>query len=982
MWLGLVLTLPLLLGTAWLADCGDRPQERGSTRDTAVREPIPDEDAPHEDFPTGQPVFVESERTRADVEQRPAIPKAPPLIGGGIWLAHGPGPAINAQVENILPGPDEVSGAIHAVAPHPMNPDVLYVGGANGGVWITSNATASAPFWTPLTDFDTSLSIGALEFDPLDATHQTLVAGMGRYSAFAQRGGVRSGLLRTTDGGTLWTPLDAAMAGRNISGVAPRGLTIVASVNTANSATCGAGGDYGIWRSVNGGVTFGLVGTGSGVPPAAAHDLASDLANPNVLYTGITFGWTCSGGMLSNGIYKSIDTGASWVKVSTPLMDTFIIDFTTNNIEIAAAGNDVFVNIIQIGQPAAIFYSGDGGGTWQQMDLPRTPEVTPAAIASLTAAAPIVIGTGSPHGLSTGMEVEISGVTTPASANGVWTITWVSSTTFSLNGSSGVPPWSADGVWVKVAGLNPRIKPGGQGSIHASIRTHPFFTNQVYIGGDRQDTDNTGSFPNFIGAMDYTGRLFRGDPTVAPTGKVPSPQWEHLTHSNAVGAIPGGGTASSSAPHADSREMKFDASEELIEGDDGGIYRRTLPTSNTGDWFSINGNIQVTEQHDAAYDAVSNVIISGNQDTATTEQSFPGSLVWDTVGSGDGGDVQVDETSMVGNSIRYSSSQFLLSFQRRVYDASNVIKSWSFPALNVLSGQPLITNFVTPVELNAQDPTWLVIGGCNAVYESFDKGDNITQIGGLSSPCSPPPGIFSRLQNAIAYGGKNGLIINKDVLYVGTGTDVWLRTTSGGSLANLPAYPGTANVSDIVLDPSDWRIAFVVDPTKVYVTADAGASWTDITGNLTDTGLQSAAFIPGTPDRVVVGGRDGVFALNLPPAATPVWGELGIGLPNAPVWDLEYDTTDGVLLAATMGRGAWTLQWNGSCGHPDDLVLRNLHVTAARTDTACKTIHVGPNTSSSSTANWLIKAGDSISLGNGVQLDEDVTLEIDGSLSP
>ena len=544
--LGVLLTVPLLLATPWWVEGGDRPQERGVAPDTAVREPIPDEDAPHEDFPTGRPVLQESDRSRAEIERPVPVPKAPPPIGGGIWLAHGPGPTINAQVENILPGPDEVSGAIHTVAPHPMNPDILYAGGANGGVWMTTNATASTPFWTPLTDFDTSLSIGALEFDPLDATHLTLVAGIGRYSAFAQRGGVRSGLLRTTDGGTLWTPLDTTMAGRNISGVAPRGLTIVASVNIADTFTCGSGGNIGIWRSVDGGVSFGLVGSGVGVPEAVAHDLASDLGNPAVLYTGITFGVPCSA--MPNGIYKSSDWGANWTKVSSPIMDSFIVDGTTNNIEIAAAGNDVFVNIIQQGQPVAIFYSGDGGGTWQPMELPRTPEVAPLAITSLTAATPIVIGTGSAHGLSRNMEVEISGVTTPASANGVWTITYVNSTTFSLNGSSGVPPWSADGIWVKVAGLNPRVKPGAQGSIHASIRNHPFFTNQVYIGGDRQDTDNLGFFPNFIGAMDYTGRLFRGDPTIPPTGKVPSPQWEHLTHSDSVGAIPGGGTASSSAP--------------------------------------------------------------------------------------------------------------------------------------------------------------------------------------------------------------------------------------------------------------------------------------------------------------------------------------------------------------------------------------------------------------------------------------------------
>ena len=51
----------------------------------------------------------------------------------------------------------------------------------------------------------------------------------------------------------------------------------------------------------------------------------------------------------------------------------------------------------------------------------------------------------------------------------------------------------------------------------------------------------------------------RGDTTVAPTAGVPSPQWEHLTHSDNIPGIPGGGTANGSAPHADSRHMEFDA---------------------------------------------------------------------------------------------------------------------------------------------------------------------------------------------------------------------------------------------------------------------------------------------------------------------------------------------------------------------------------------------------------------------------------------
>lgn len=55
----------------------------------------------------------------------------------------------NGQVENISPGlfDNPVSGAVNALAPHPTNPDVLYVAAVNGGIWRTANATAAKPSW-------------------------------------------------------------------------------------------------------------------------------------------------------------------------------------------------------------------------------------------------------------------------------------------------------------------------------------------------------------------------------------------------------------------------------------------------------------------------------------------------------------------------------------------------------------------------------------------------------------------------------------------------------------------------------------------------------------------------------------------------------------------------------------------------------------------------------------------------------------------
>jgi len=459
-------------------------------------------------------------------------------------------------------------------------------------------------------------------------------------------------------------------------------------------------------------------------------------------------------------------------------------------------------------------------------------------------------------------------------------------------GSTGNGEYTDGGSWTRVVGLNPKPKPGGQGGRHFSIVADPDDANIVYVGGDRQNFP----FPNFTGANDFTGRLFRGDTTIAPTGTVPSPQWEHLTHSNAVTAIPGGGTVGGSAPHADSREMVFDANGDLIQVDDGGIYRRTSPEDNTGDWFSLNSDIQVTEFHDIAYDTVSKFIIGGAQDTGTPQQIIPGGTTWDSISTADGGDVAVDASSLAGMSIRYSSRQILSGFRAATYDASNILISEVFPALTVVGGgAPLIPQFVTPVELNAVDPVRMVIGGGDSTYESLDGGETIMEAG---------PGI-SVNADAAAYSGRRDGADHPDVLYIGTGASVFVRTGAAPDpLVASPAYTG-GFVRAIVLDPNDFRSAYVIDSGQVFQTSDAGTAWTNVTGNLVDTDLRSIEFAPSNTNAIFVGGRGGVFRML---ANSPgVWSEFGVGLPEAPFFDLGFDAADSVLLAGTLGRGAWLI---------------------------------------------------------------------------
>lgn len=726
---------------------------------------------------------------------------SPSLAQTGSWFPEGPGPNTDGQVEGIQDG--EVIGSINAVAPHPVEPDTVYIGGTNGGIWRTDNASDPAPSWQQLTDDQLSNSIGALVFDPLDATNQTLVAGIGRYSSFGRRGGARLGLLRTTDAGATWTSINGGgqITGCNIKGVAARGPVLVIAVDGADggSALCGNG----IFRSADGGDTWAQVT--NGIPTGQAFDLIGDPIDPDRLFTNIV-------NDTNSGIFRSDDQGASWTRVSDAALEAAITD-NTNNLEMdIGVSNNIFAVITNSGAATDMFASLDGGDNWTRMD---TPEIE---------------GLGS--------------------------------------------------------------HPGGQGSVHLSIAVDRTNANIVYLGGDRQD------FPNVIGANDFSGRLFRGDLS-QPTGS----QWVHLTHDSNLGPA-GGGTASDSSPHADSRDMAMTAGNVLIEVDDGGVYRRTSPLDDTGDWFSMNGNITTTEFHAVSFDAINNIIIGGTQDTGTPEQQIPFDPLWDSVATADGGVTLVDDSSTPDRVFRYSSNQFLGSFRRRMFDGTNTLLSQTFPQRAPLNNDPAIAaQFYTPLKLNTINPLRIIFGGANGVYESLDQGDTVSQIG---------PGITVNQvgRQPIAYGADG----NEELLYVGSGDNLFIRTSADPApLVVVATYPGAGTgrqVVDIVIPPSQPATAIVSDSLRVYRTTDTGLTWDEITGNLGSfdfVTLRSMIYVDDNLDDTLVVGTDRGAYASFASSGFSEWVPVIAGLPNAPIYDLEYDSGTRVLLAGVLGRGAWTL---------------------------------------------------------------------------
>lgn len=712
------------------------------------------------------------------------------------WTQQGSSPSKKGQVENIQDR--EVAGAIRCLAPHPSNPNILYVGAVRGGIWKSENATNPAPQWKLISLDLPSHCIGALEFDYSDASFRTLIAGIGQASSFGDPNNEDHGIFRTISGEGPWTSLDTRGVFRNhaiTSLVAEGNIVVVATV------------EDGIWRTDNLGTTWTHISGDqtSGLPAGSAYDMTFDPSNRQVLYSHAG----------NNGIFKSTDFGVRWGKVNHPLLNQATSSITNLRLRV---GNDHNLFVATVGMSnelSHLLYSPDDGMNWQLLDLPHTIEF----------------------------------------------------------------------------GMRIGIHPGRQGDLHLSLATDPVNHTIVYIGGDRQislnELDKTfEQWPNSLGAEDYSGRLFRVDASLPQSG-----QSRSITHS---------GTSNNSSPHADSRDLAFDANGNLLEADDGGVFRRTSPSTSTGNWLTLNANLNVAEMHSVDWDANMDIIISGAQDIGTPQQEFTGGMKWENISTGDGGDVAVDDVSSRVNSIRYSSSQHLQGFRKTEWTTGNRLLNETYPGLlNTATGRRIDGfEFVAPIRINRVNGSRLLIGSTKGLYESLDQANTVTRIETFV--------VNGNGRDVLAYGASD----NADIIYAGSRGRVYIRKSKGASLSLSVNYTG-AVVSGITLDPDNSQSAFVIDQSQVFHTTNTGGTWTRVTANLStmNTGrFHCISFIntAGT-DQVVLGTDRGVFVASGPTFNS--WSRLGTGLPSITVLDLEYDSVDRVLVAGTMGMGAWIFQF-------------------------------------------------------------------------
>jgi DNA-binding beta-propeller fold protein YncE/subtilisin-like proprotein convertase family protein len=282
------------------------------------------------------------------------------------WTAVGPA-GIGAKAGTLN---GEISGRIGAIAVDPSDPsgNTVYVSGASGGVWKTTDfltTSPDGPTYIPLTDFGPTLGLNVSSIAVFgrnnDPSQSIIIAGTGDPDALGQelpgtpaRGDSPSltarglGFLISYDGGATWSLLDSSSnydSSGNLLAVnsplrdhvflnsavskvvvdprlTPDGQVIIYAALldvTADGHQGSTGPAGGIWRSVDTGKTW------QRMRPGEASDVLLDQNSG----TGVQGGnlQIIYGAFMGQGVYSSPDRGQTWNLMAGTTGDPLIQDF-------------------------------------------------------------------------------------------------------------------------------------------------------------------------------------------------------------------------------------------------------------------------------------------------------------------------------------------------------------------------------------------------------------------------------------------------------------------------------------------------------------------------------------------------------------------------------------------------------------------------------------------------------------------------------
>lgn len=224
-------------------------------------------------------------------------------------------------------------GRTKAIAFHPTNPDIFYVGAPIGGVWKTVDGGLS---YVPISDQLPYVSAGTVVVDYENP--QTL------YITVSDNGGwwnYSLGVWKSTDDGATWNPTSLEYTFNNEVAL----YRMIMSPEDHN--TLFVAGSNGIWRTKNGGETW------TRVKSEAHNSIEFKPGNANTLYA-------CSDDYYgSSEIFKSTNGGDSWTQITN-----FGVRY--NNLKIAVTPANPEMIAVRHSVDKLFYVSKNGGNNFTQ----------------------------------------------------------------------------------------------------------------------------------------------------------------------------------------------------------------------------------------------------------------------------------------------------------------------------------------------------------------------------------------------------------------------------------------------------------------------------------------------------------------------------------------------------------------------------------------------------------------------------------------
>ncbi len=651
---------------------------------------------------------------------------------------------------------------------------------------------------------------------------------------------------------------------RGPNNIGGRTRSLVVHPTNPNEMWAGAVGG-GIWRSTNAGVSWAPVNDQVG--NLAVCSLALAPTTPLTIYAGTGEGFYNGDAIVGDGVFKSTDGGATFFRLTATAAWDYV-----NRVAVSPANSSIVLAATR--SPGGIQRSADGGATWTNVRL---------------ADACMQVAFDPNNGARCVADVYEGGAHRVVySTNGG--LTWT-------NAASGLV--NQPGIDGRIELCYARSVPN---MVYASCGTNGGLIWRSTDGGANwiQRTTSAGS-----GAAWYYNTLWV-DPTDANflvTGAY------HLYKSADGGATLtqlSNGYINTAQPHPDQHQVVADpgfngvSNRRVYVTNDGGVYVTAdirAATVTTG-WTRRDQGYRTTQFYGAAGDGPTGRLTGGTQDNGHLTIAPNGNTATLTFG-GDGGFAAMDPQNA-----NYVYGEYVYA---QVHRSTNGGSSASYIDGGI-GEAGIAANFIAPLVLDPSDPRRLYVGAASLWRTSDARaatvawsnvkpavGSNIAAI--AVAPSDP---------NVVWVGHNDGRVYKTANALAAAPT--WVAVDDNAAANPLP----NRYVCRILIDRANPQIAFVglggFAGDNLRKTTNGGASFTDLTGTSV-TGLPTApvygiAQHPQIAAYLYVGTSVGIYASG---DGGATWSTSNDGPADVSVDEVTFLNNSTTLLAATHGRGLWTI---------------------------------------------------------------------------